>query len=184
MCLNNRSQEMGFPIQKFPDQSLFAAPRNLSQRTTSFIASQRQGIHRIPLRHLIVLEIRKRTHRVINPNETAVFFQVFRKDQFCFNRTREPAVRQGSRLVCSHFKELTVWNDLGTSFRPPLFVRDRLSRRDRMRFLFTMSIRVGAWVRKLSGRTSVRPKPLKPAPPEIEPSAGRYALTKISRSPN
>lgn len=46
---------MGFPIRKFTDQSLFAAPRNLSQRTTSFIASQRQGIHRMPLRHLIVL---------------------------------------------------------------------------------------------------------------------------------
>ena len=46
---------MGFPIRKFTDQSLFAAPRDLSQRTTSFIASQRQGIHRMPLRHLIVL---------------------------------------------------------------------------------------------------------------------------------
>ena len=50
---------MGFPIRKFSDQSLFAAPRNLSQRTTSFIASQRQGIHRIPLWHLIVLIIER-----------------------------------------------------------------------------------------------------------------------------
>lgn len=58
---DNRSLEMGCPIRKFPDQSLFATPRDLSQRTTSFIASQRQGIRRIPLRHLIVLEIRKRT---------------------------------------------------------------------------------------------------------------------------
>ena len=39
------------------DQSLFAAPHGLSQRTTSFIASQRQGIHRTPLRHLIALII-------------------------------------------------------------------------------------------------------------------------------
>ena len=46
---------MGFPIRRFTDQSLFAAPRDLSQRTTSFIASQRQGIHQIPLRHLIAL---------------------------------------------------------------------------------------------------------------------------------
>ena len=45
----------GCPIRRFTDQSLFAAPRDLSQRTTSFIASQRQGIHRIPLRHLIAL---------------------------------------------------------------------------------------------------------------------------------
>ena len=48
---------VGFPIRKSPDQSLFAAPRSLSQRTTSFIASQRQGIHRTPLRHLITLII-------------------------------------------------------------------------------------------------------------------------------
>ena len=49
--------KVGFPIRKFTDQRLFAAPRDLSQRTTSFIASQRQGIHRIPLRHLIALII-------------------------------------------------------------------------------------------------------------------------------
>ena len=55
------------------DQCLFAAPHGLSQRTTSFIASQRQGIHQIPLRHLIALIIdaqhrnpcgvRSRSHR-------------------------------------------------------------------------------------------------------------------------
>ena len=46
---------VGFPIRKSSDQSLFAAPRSISQRTTSFIASQRQGIHQIPFRHLIAL---------------------------------------------------------------------------------------------------------------------------------
>ena len=46
---------MGSPIRKSTDQSLFAAPHGLSQRTTSFIASQRQGIHQMPLRHLIAL---------------------------------------------------------------------------------------------------------------------------------
>ena len=49
--------KVGCPIRKFTDQCLFAAPHDLSQRTTSFIASQRQGIHRIPLRHLIALII-------------------------------------------------------------------------------------------------------------------------------
>src|SRR5579883_3183631 len=52
--------KVGFPIRKSADQSLFAAPHGLSQRTTSFIASQRQGIHRIPLRHLIALIINAR----------------------------------------------------------------------------------------------------------------------------
>ena len=54
---------MGCPIRKFPDQSLFAAPRNLSQRTTSFIASQRQGIHRTPLVHSITLIASARSSR-------------------------------------------------------------------------------------------------------------------------
>ena len=54
---------MGFPIRKSADQSSFAAPHGLSQRITSFIASQRQGIHRMLLRHLIVLMIDVRRHK-------------------------------------------------------------------------------------------------------------------------
>src|ERR1700757_4056788 len=73
--LEFRLSKVGFPIRKSMDQSLFAAPHGLSQRTTSFIASQRQGIHRIPLRHLIVLMIdarraltrRHRTERPFRP---------------------------------------------------------------------------------------------------------------------
>src|SRR6516162_6341200 len=53
--------KVGFPIRKSADQSFFAAPRGLSQRSTSFIASQRQGIHRMPLRHLIALIINTQT---------------------------------------------------------------------------------------------------------------------------
>jgi hypothetical protein len=53
----NNPEGLGFPIRKSTDQSLLAAPHGLSQRTTSFIASQRQGIHRMPLRHLITLII-------------------------------------------------------------------------------------------------------------------------------
>ena len=40
---------VGFPIRRSPDQSLFAAPRGLSQLATSFIATWHQGIHRMPL---------------------------------------------------------------------------------------------------------------------------------------
>ena len=53
--LEFRLSKVGFPIRKSVDQSFFAAPHGLSQRSTSFIASQRQGIHRMPLRHLIAL---------------------------------------------------------------------------------------------------------------------------------
>ena len=45
---SSRSVKVGFPIRKFPDQSLLATPRNLTQRATSFIASYRQGIHQTP----------------------------------------------------------------------------------------------------------------------------------------
>ena len=38
----------GYPIRKSPDQSLFAAPRGLSQLTTSFVASRHLGIHHAP----------------------------------------------------------------------------------------------------------------------------------------
>ena len=43
---------VGCPIRKFPAQSLLAAPRDLSQRATSFIASQCQGIPRMPFSRL------------------------------------------------------------------------------------------------------------------------------------
>ena len=39
----------GYPIRRSPDRSLFAAPRGLSQLTTSFVAFSCQGIHRAPL---------------------------------------------------------------------------------------------------------------------------------------
>ena len=57
MILEFRLSKVGFPIRKSVDQSSFAAPHGLSQRSTSFIASHRQGIHRTPLRHLIALII-------------------------------------------------------------------------------------------------------------------------------
>ena len=53
---------MGFPIRKSSDQNLLTAPQGLSQPNTSFIASTRQGIHRIPLsntklRHLVITHV-------------------------------------------------------------------------------------------------------------------------------
>ncbi len=54
LCIQNKIPlRVGFPIRKSADQSLLAAPHGLSQRVTSFIASQCQGIHQMPLRRLI-----------------------------------------------------------------------------------------------------------------------------------
>src|SRR3954464_2604937 len=53
--------KVGFPIRKSVDQSFFAAPHGLSQRSTSLIASQRHGINRTPSRHVIALIINVHT---------------------------------------------------------------------------------------------------------------------------
>src|SRR5574337_1350071 len=78
--------KVGFPIRRFTDQSLFAAPHDLSQRTTSFIASQRQGIHQTPFRHLIALIAKARCSTPIE--EIGTSNALARKDQFCFKRIR------------------------------------------------------------------------------------------------
>ena len=54
-ALISQVSKVGFPIRKSTDQRVFAPPRRLSQRITSFIACACQGIHQLPLRHLIVL---------------------------------------------------------------------------------------------------------------------------------
>src|SRR5258705_10332050 len=65
--------KVGFPIRKSADRSFFAAPRGLSQRTTSFIASQRQGIHRTPFWHLITLMIDVRRLAAADRSERPLF---------------------------------------------------------------------------------------------------------------
>ena len=64
-----KGSKVGFPIRRFLDQRSFAAPQDLSQRTTSFIASQRQGIHQMLLRHLITLMIDVRSAAAIDPKK-------------------------------------------------------------------------------------------------------------------
>ena len=46
------SIQVGFPIRRSLDQSLFPAPQSLSQGIASFIASCCQGIHQTPLSRL------------------------------------------------------------------------------------------------------------------------------------
>ena len=51
---NGCSHPLGFPIRKSPDHSLLAAPRSLSQLTTSFFAFLRLGIHTHALSSLTI----------------------------------------------------------------------------------------------------------------------------------
>ena len=67
---------VGFPIRKSSDQSLLATPRSLSQRATSFIASQCQGIHQTPFSYLFSQNrrtqraARRQTRRTGNSTKT------------------------------------------------------------------------------------------------------------------
>ena len=73
---------MGFPIRRSLDQSSFAAPQGISQRTTSFIASQRQGIHQMLLRHLITLMIDVRSAKSRTRSSKKDLSSAFAKDMF------------------------------------------------------------------------------------------------------
>jgi hypothetical protein len=75
-----KKSKVGFPIRKSSDQSSFAAPQGLSQRTTSFIASQRQGIHRMLLRHLITLMIGARLGRARDAIKERPVFELSLED--------------------------------------------------------------------------------------------------------
>ena len=138
---------MGCPIRKFPDQSLFAAPRDLSQRTTSFIASQRQGIRRIPFRHLIVLEIRKRTTR-LSPSRARPepHFEPASADELdcAFRLSKRPVLLQTHPGSLRSGSDHDWYACRMTEYRKQRTDRSAVRRltsviRYRMRFLFTMS---------------------------------------------
>ena len=112
---------MGFPIRKSADQSLFAAPHGLSQRTTSFIASQRQGIHRIPLRHLIAL--------IIDAHRSAAALFPF-ENEICIDRK--------TSLLQTHPRALRS-RDAHLLVARLQLERSRSIEDDRMHFLFTMT---------------------------------------------
>ena len=71
LCIQRKiTLRWGFPIRKSTDQSLLSAPRSLSQSATSFIASQCQGIHEMPLRRLIFTRRDKPNVRYSLPTTT------------------------------------------------------------------------------------------------------------------
>ena len=57
----------GCPIQKSPDQILFANPRSFSQLTTSFFASKSLGIPRTPLLTFFFVSHNPARDRLCNP---------------------------------------------------------------------------------------------------------------------
>jgi hypothetical protein len=133
--------KVGFPIRKFTDQSLFAAPHDLSQRTTSFIASQRQGIHQIPLRHLIALIAKARIfvcRSIIGIVRQRTFW--LEKTSFASNASGDLSGQAPNpRLVA---RKTRRGRDAFLACGPSRIRRLDVSPHpavDRMRFLFTMS---------------------------------------------
>ncbi len=99
--------KVGFPIRKSTDQRVFAPPRSLSQRITSFIACACQGIHQSPLRHLIIL--------IANAHRTCVQ-QYWQKRPA--SRDLSGGLRLGEPIIC---RRLSVSGDDAASIntRPP-----------------------------------------------------------------
>ena len=68
---NGCSHPLGFPIQKSQDHSLLAAPRSLSQLTTSFFAYLCLGIHTHALSSLTIKSTSHTRHTFCRPADTS-----------------------------------------------------------------------------------------------------------------
>src|SRR3954469_20099267 len=86
LSLRYEGLKVGFPIRRSLDQSSFAAPQGLSQRTTSFIASQRLGIHQMLLRHLITLMINVRSAKTEHRSNKKDLFLACANNMFLLAR--------------------------------------------------------------------------------------------------
>jgi hypothetical protein len=114
------------------DQSLFAAPHGLSQRITSFIACACQGIHQMPLRHLIVLIAN--AHRLVAPEgrrRTRLPFTTPSTQQ-CHRRVRHNPIA-GTPVHCEVMSLRPASRDLSDDARsgninPASSVRDFFAR--------------------------------------------------------
>ncbi len=156
---------MGFPIRKSPDQRLLAASRGLSQRATSFIASQCQGIHQMPFSRLIQ---RNRHARRAT--------QASRRRR---RRAREASFTRRSRKERDHAP-----TDL------PL--KSKETTRGAAQFLFTMSKTIGPGPRasrpalepQLRSPVSARRRPPLPAVVEVNGIEPSTSCLQSRRSPN
>ena len=120
--------KVGFPIRKSADQSFFAAPRGLSQRSTSFIASQRQGIHQMPLSHLITL--------IINAHPSSVR---------CGNSRRIPTTRYVTADIDR--TRICIRADQTLILERPLFLLHKIEPTARRSSFADMIMRdIGRWI--------------------------------------
>ena len=67
---------VGSPIRISTDQCLFTTPRSFSQCITSFVASDCQGIHQMPLYRLILLRINNLHYLYCSVKSTRLYFYI------------------------------------------------------------------------------------------------------------
>ncbi len=92
------AEAVGCPIQISTDQRMLAPPRGFSQRATSFIASQCQGIHQMPLRRLIAQHLRQHaTHGSKAPSCATAFPQRFFLPLHCIQKPTSTSQPQWSQ---------------------------------------------------------------------------------------
>ena len=99
--------QVGCPIRRSTDQSLFPAPRSLSQGITSFIASCCQGIHQTPFSRLI--RSRERKAGLLRPGPLLGHAFLRPRPSVCGSHTFSPP-----RLPCLGPRQRLVyltWNE-------------------------------------------------------------------------
>ncbi len=159
----NTRSKVGFPIRKSSDQSSFAAPQGLSQRTTSFIASQRQGIHRMPLRHLIALMIDVRRSAAADPISERPF-----------------ALRLFSPRAC-----LPNTSDQRLNLKPPWPLNDTIAQRSDMFPLYDVKHPPAASAAAANSKTSEHPPSGGARRDRTDDlMLAKHALSQLSYGPN
>ena len=98
----------GFPIRISADQRVLAPPHGFSQRATSFIASQCQGIHQMPLKRLIAQK--PVTHRDQNRTKPGSDVRGQRSDVRKKSLGPPPGICHLSSAICLARKQIFSLN--------------------------------------------------------------------------
>ena len=127
--VDDTAEAVGCPIRKSTDQSLLAAPRGLSQRAASFIASQCQGIHQMPFRRLISTNECATRRRKPTRNQPPARRRI---RQRCIIMTQPTAPSCEATALSGHPRSLILFTCQRSHIRPRAdicFLSRRISRR-------------------------------------------------------
>ena len=121
--VGDTAEAVGCPIRKSTDQSLLAAPRGLSQRAASFIASQCQGIHQMPFIRLFSALTRRVSRLLTNAprageSPQGTNYQPARIRQRCIVMTQPTASSCEATALSGHPRSLILFTCQRSHIRP------------------------------------------------------------------